>query len=134
MTTFPLRIGTPDGLLFSGDAVRMVLRTITGDRAILANHIDFCTGIGMGEAHFVLEDGTVRKAACIGGMVTMQNGVCRILSTTWEWADDIDKDRAQRAKERAEEKLRKGDLSEKEAMIQEAKLKRALVRLSVKNG
>ncbi len=131
MTAFPLRIGTPDGLLFSGDAVRIVLRTITGDRAILANHIDFCTGIGMGEAHFVLEDGTVRRAACIGGMVTMQNGVCRILSTTWEWDDEIDRDRAQRAKERAEEKLRQGSLSEKEAMIQEAKLKRALVRLSV---
>lgn len=133
MTTFPLRIGTPDGLLFSGDVVRMVLRTITGDRAILANHIDFVTGIGMGEAHFVLEDGTVRKGACIGGMVSMQNGICRILSTTWEWEEEIDKDRAQRAKERAEEKLRKGDLSEKEALVQEAKLKRALVRLSVKN-
>ena len=133
MTTFPLRIGTPDGLLYSGDVVRIVLRTITGDRAILANHIDFCTGIGMGEAHFVLEDGTVRSGACIGGMVTMQNGICRILATTWEWDTEIDKERAQRAKERAEEKLHKGDLSEKEAMIQEAKLKRALVRLSVKN-
>lgn len=133
MTTFPLRIGTPDGLLYSGDVVRMVLRTITGDRAILANHIDFVTGIGMGEAHFVLEDGTVKKGACIGGMVSMQNGICRILSTTWEWEEDIDKDRAQRAKERAEEKLRKGDLTTKEAMVQEAKLKRALVRLSVKN-
>lgn len=133
MTTFPLRIGTPDGLLFSGDVVRMVLRTITGDRAILANHIDFVTGIGMGEAHFVLEDGTVRKGACIGGMISMQNGICRILSTTWEWEEEIDKDRAERAKERAEEKLRKGDLSEKEALVQEAKLKRALVRLSVKN-
>ncbi|MDO4490473.1 MAG: ATP synthase F1 subunit epsilon [Lachnospiraceae bacterium] len=133
MTTFPLRIGTPDGLLYSGDVVRIVLRTITGDRAILANHIDFCTGIGMGEAHFVLEDGSVRAGACIGGMVTMQNGVCRILATTWEWEEEIDKERAQRAKERAEEKLRKGDLSEKEAKVQEAKLKRALVRLSVKN-
>lgn len=133
MTAFPLRIGTPDGLLYSGDVVRIVLRTITGDRAILANHIDFCTGIGMGEAHFVLEDGTVRKGACIGGMITMQNGICRIFSTTWEWDENIDVERAQRAKARAEEKLRKGNLSDKEAQIQEAKLKRALVRLSVKN-
>ena len=63
--------GTPDGLLFSGDVVRVVCRTITGDRAILADHMDFCTGIGMGEAHVVFEDESVRKAACIGGMLTM---------------------------------------------------------------
>ncbi len=63
MKTFPLRIGTPDGLLFSGDVVRVVCRTITGDRAILADHIDFCTGIGMGEARVVLEDGTVQKGS-----------------------------------------------------------------------
>ena len=94
MKTFPLRIGTPDGLLFSGDVVRVVCRTITGDRAILADHIDFCTGIGMGEARVVLEDGTVRKAACIGGMLTMVDGMCRLLATTWEWSDEIDSERA----------------------------------------
>ena len=107
MKTFPLRIGTPDGLLFSGDVVRVVCRTITGDRAILADHIDFCTGIGMGEARVVLEDGTVRKAACIGGMLTMVDGMCRLLATTWEWSDEIDSERAERAKQAAEETLKK---------------------------
>ena len=68
MATFPLRIGTPDGLLFEGNAERIVCRSITGDLAILAGHINYCTALGMGEAHVVLEDGTVRRAACIGGM------------------------------------------------------------------
>ena len=133
MATFPIRIGTPDGMLFSGDVVRVVVRTITGNRAILANHIDFCTGIGMGEAHIVLEDGTVRRAACIGGMLTMNNGVCRVMSTTWEWEEDIDRERAERAKERAEARLKDTSLSEKEIKVAEAKLKRALIRLSIKN-
>ena len=132
MKTFPLRIGTPDGLLFEGAAERIVCRTITGDLAILAGHCNFCTALGMGEAHVVLEDGTRRNAACIGGMLTMMNGVCRLLATTWEWQEDIDEARAQAAKERAEQMLAKGGLSDKEYKIVEAKLQRALVRLSVK--
>ncbi len=132
MKTFPLRIGTPDGLLFSGDVVRVVCRTITGDRAILADHMDFCTGIGMGEAHVVFEDESVRKAACIGGMLTMVDGTCRVLATTWEWSEDIDVERAERAKERAEETLKKTGLSDREYNVAKAKLNRALVRISVK--
>ncbi len=131
MKTFPLQIGTPDGLLFKGDVVRVVVRTITGDRAILADHMDFCTGIGMGEAHVVLEDGTVRRAACIGGMLTMVDGKCRVLATTWEWSEDIDKDRAKNAKERAEETLNKTGLSDREYKVAKAKLNRALVRMSI---
>ena len=50
MKTFPLRIGTPDGLLFEGEAVRVVCRGITGDFAILAGHSNYCTALGMGEA------------------------------------------------------------------------------------
>ena len=63
MKTFPLRIGTPDGLLFEGEAERIVCRTITGDLAILAGHSNFCTALGMGHAHVALPDGTVREAA-----------------------------------------------------------------------
>ena len=132
MKTFPLRIGTPDGLLFEGDAERIVCRTITGDLAILAGHCNFCTALGMGEAHVGLEDGSRRSAACIGGMLTMMNGVCRLLATTWEWQENIDEARARAAKERAEQMIAKGGLSDKEYKIAEAKLQRALVRLNVK--
>ena len=109
MRTFPLRIGTPDGLLFEGEVQRIVCRSITGDLAILAGHCNFCTALGMGEAHVILEDGTSRSAACIGGMLTVMDGNCSLLATTWEWQEDID------------------------AEIVEAKLQRALVRLSVKS-
>lgn len=132
MKTFPLRIGTPDGLLFEGEAERIVCRSITGDLAVLAGHCNFCTALGMGEAHVVLEDGTRKSAACIGGMLSMLDGTCRLLATTWEWQEDIDEARAQAAKKRAEELLAKGGLTDKEYKIVEAKLQRALVRLSVK--
>ena len=133
MNTFSLRIGTPDGLLFEGQVARVVCRTITGDIAILAKHSNFCTALGMGEAHVVMEDESRREAACIGGMLTMMDGECSLLATTWEWKEDIDVARAESAKKRAEEQLAKTGLTEREYKLADAKLKRALVRLSVKN-
>ena len=132
MRTFPLRIGTPDGLLFEGEVQRIVCRSITGDLAILAGHCNFCTALGMGEAHVILENGTSRSAACIGGMLSVMNGTCRLLPTTWEWKEDIDQPRAEKAKKHAEEMLAKGGLTDKEYKIAQAKLQRTLVRLSVK--
>ena len=132
MSTFQLRIGTPDGLIFDGMVERVVCRGITGDFAILARHCNYCTALGMGEARVVLEDGTKREAACIGGMLSVMDGVCSLMATTWEWKEDIDTERANVAKKRAEEMIVKGGLSDKEYKIAQAKLQRALVRLSVK--
>ncbi|MBO4616582.1 MAG: ATP synthase F1 subunit epsilon [Lachnospiraceae bacterium] len=132
MTTFPLRIGTPDGLLFEGNVERVMCRSITGDLAILAGHSNYCTALGMGAAYVVLEDGTRRDAACIGGMLSMMDGECHLLATTWEWADEIDKDRAEAAKKKAEDILARDNLTDKEIRLAEAKLHRALVRIGVK--
>ena len=115
MSTFPLRIGTPDGLLFEGEAERVVCRSITGDLAILARHCNFCTALGMGEASVVMADGSRR-----------------LLATTWEWKEDIDVHRADVAKQKAEEKLAESGLTDQEYKLAQAKLHRALVRLSVK--
>ena len=130
MSTFPLRVGTPDGLLYEGDVARVVCRTISGDLAILPGHCNYCTALGMGEAHIVLEDGTRRNAACIGGMLSVLNGQVRLVATTWEWAEDIDKARAESARKRAEESLAKATEKTARAMA-EARLRRALVRLRV---
>ncbi|MCQ2520467.1 MAG: ATP synthase F1 subunit epsilon [Lachnospiraceae bacterium] len=132
MKTFPIRIGTPDGLLYWGDVERVVCRTITGDVAILADHCNYVSALGMGEAYIVLEDGTKKKAACIGGMLSVMDGSCHLLATTWEWEEGIDKDRAEKAKERAEKVLNTQGLSNKDYAMAQAKLNRALVRLSVK--
>ena len=116
MSTFLLRIGTPDGLLFEGQVQRVVCRGMDGDFAILAGHCNFCTALGMGEAHVVMEDGTRRNAACIGGMLSVMDGTCRLLA----------------ARKRAEELLAEGGLTEREYRIERAKLQRALVRLNIK--
>ncbi len=132
MKTFSLRIGTPDGLLFEGDVERVKCRSMTGDLAILADHTNYCTALGMGEAAVVMPDGERRTAACIGGMITMLDGNCHLLATTWEWKEDIDLERAKAAKAKAEQMLADKNLTDREVRLAEAKLHRALVRLSVK--
>lgn len=133
MRTFPLRIGTPDGLHFEGEVERVACRSIVGDLAILAGHCNFCTALGMGEAYIVLEDGTRREAACIGGMISVVDGTCRLMATTWEWKEDIDEERAAIAKKHAQERLEQKGLTEREYKLAQAKLQRALVRLNVKH-
>ena len=113
--------------MFDDQASQIFLRTIDGDVAIRAGHINYCSGIGMGQAHVTLADGHERYAACIGGMVSMLNGECQVAATTW------DEERAKKAKERAEERLNQKNLSDREQRIAEAKLRRALVRLHVTN-
>ena len=130
MTAFPLKILTPDGVAYDGTVTAVSCRTIDGQIQLLANHIDYTTALGMGEAHITREDGTKRRAACMGGMVSMIDGECRLLATTFEWAEDIDKARAERSKARAEAILaQKTDAREME--LAQARLKRALVRSSV---
>ena len=127
--TFHLKIITVDGLAYEGDVQRLMFRSTHGDLAILARHINYCTAVGMGTAHVIMEDGSERTAACIGGMCSMMDNECHLLPTTWEWSEDIDVERAEAAKARAESKLREDKLSEEARLLTEAKLYRALVRI-----
>ncbi len=133
MASFPLKILTPDGIAFDGKVKSLSCRTICGQVELMARHIDYCTAVGMGEAHITSEDGTIRRAACMGGMLSMIGGQCRLLATTFEWADSIDRERAERSKARAEAVLAQKGIDKHELELAEARLKRALVRSSVAN-
>lgn len=126
---FHLQVVSMDGLEYDGSVQRVTLRTVTGDVAILARHMNYCTAIGMGTASVILEDGSTRTAACIGGMLSMMNNECRVIPTTWEWKEDIDVNRAEAARERAEERLKDQNLDKQTRVRMEAKLYRSLVRL-----
>jgi len=128
--TFRLRIMSMDGVEFKGDVESVSCRAIDGDVAILAHHRNYVTAVGMGAAKIKMEDGTEKKAACIGGMLSMIDNHCSLIVTTWEWQEEIDIERAQNAKERAEDTLTSMNMTEKDYKIASAKLKRALVRLS----
>ncbi|HJD16841.1 MAG TPA: ATP synthase F1 subunit epsilon [Candidatus Fournierella excrementavium] len=131
MTSFPLQIVTPGGQAYDGMAQKLFCRTITGDVAILARHCDYLTAVGMGEARVTAEDGTVRRAACIGGMLSVAGGKVRLMANTFEWAEDIDAARAEASEADAKRQLEQTDLSARDRELATAKLKRAQVRQSV---
>jgi F-type H+-transporting ATPase subunit epsilon len=130
MTPFSLKIVTPDGIRFDGQAEELIVRTTTGDMGFLAGHINCCAPLGMGRATVVV-DGVKRYGACIGGMVSVIDGAVSLVPTTFEWAEDIDLARAERSKERAQAVLDNKTAMNTDIILAKAKLRRALVRKSV---
>jgi len=130
MTPFTLKIVTPDGLIFDGQAEELVVRTTSGDLGILAGHINCVAPLGMGRATVII-DSKRRYAACIGGMVSVVGGEVTLVPTTFEWAESIDAARAEASQQRAEKVLSKKDASDTEVQLAQARLHRALVRKSV---
>ena len=130
MASFPLKIVTPDGLVYDGRAEEVIVRTTTGDMAVMARHINCVCPLGMGQA--VIEtEGQRSTAACIGGMLSVVNGEVTLVPTTFEWADKIDTARADASYQRAQSVLDSKDATDTEIRLAEARLKRALVRKSV---
>ena len=95
-----LEIVTPDKLLFSSDEiVYLGLRTNDGGIPVIAS-------LDIAPMKYRLADGTEGYVAICGGFMEMNANKCTILATIAEMADDIDKARAEAAKERAEERLK----------------------------
>jgi len=127
--TYHLQIVTPDGQCFDGQAVRLIVPTIHGQVGILARHINYVTALGMGQAKVITEDGE-RWAACIGGMMAVTNGDVKVVATTFEWADQIDVERAKASIARAEAMLADPNKDAHTVQYANARIKRARVRLS----
>lgn len=117
---------SPERILFSGDADMVVTRTLDGEVAFLAGHAPFIGALTEHVARLHLSDGNVQRVAVHGGFVEVSGDRCTLLSDVAELPDQIDVERARRARERAEERLRGEDDAEAEAA-----LRRAMVRLEV---
>lgn len=129
MSGFRLQIVTPDGSLFDGTAEAIRLRTNEGYVSIRAGHVDYIAALNVGMAS-VTQDGMTRNAACGGGFVSVEKGEVRLVATTFEYADEIDVQRAETAKQRAEERLAQAR-EERDITLAKAKLSRALNRIEV---
>ena len=130
MNSFSLKIVTPDGEIFDGQAEELIVRTTTGDMGILAGHTNCVAPLGMGLAA-VIADGQKRYGACIGGMVSVLDGQVKLVPTTFEWADAIDVKRAAASEERARAVLADKSAADTDLRLAESRLKRALIRQRV---
>lgn len=132
MSDFRLQIVTPDGSLFDGRAEALRLCTSEGYVSIRAGHADYVAALEIG-AVTLTQNGVTRNAACGGGFLSVEKGEVRLVATTFEYADEIDVERAQRAKQRVEERLADAK-EERDITLAKAKLSRALNRLAVAEG
>ena len=129
MAEFHLQIVTPDGLVFDGAAESLHVRADTGDIEIMRGHEDYFAALGTGRARLTTKDGS-RYASASGGFLSVRGGEVKLVSTTFEFADEIDLSRAKRAKENAEEII-KASSDERMIKLAKAKLSRAINRINV---
>ena len=132
MKQFPLQIVTPDGVKYDAPATGLIVRTGSGDVEILAGHTDLIASVVPGRVK-VRFDGGERIGAASGGFLSVKGGEVRLVATTFEYSDEIDLVRAERAKAAAEEAI-KNKRSDVELDVLKAKLARALCRIRVGSG
>lgn len=131
MTPFRLKIITPEKTFFDGETEQIIARTTVGDVGILNGHEPYCAALGIGQMR-VMIDGQFKRAATSGGIIKVSKEKTVILVQSCEWADEIDVDRAEHAKQVAEDRI-KAAQSDNDLQLAEAKLKRALNRIDAAN-
>lgn len=129
MREFHLQIVTPDGIVFDGDAEGILVRTEEGDVEIMRAHTDYFATLATGRAKLTA-GGEARNASASGGFISVKDGDVQLVTTTFEFADEIDIKRAEIAKERAEATIRTAN-DDKALAVAKAKLARATNRINV---
>uniref|UniRef100_A0A7C4XMN6 ATP synthase epsilon chain n=1 Tax=candidate division WOR-3 bacterium TaxID=2052148 RepID=A0A7C4XMN6_UNCW3 len=127
---FRLEIVTPERLVYSEDVDVLTLPTVQGEISILAKHVPLVSIISPGEIK-IKKDNEIEYMAITGGFVQVLPHKVIILADAAERAEEIDIERAMRARERAQKLMeeKRGDrISHAEAM---AAFQRALVRIKV---
>ena len=101
MTPFKLEIITPDKVFFDGEVENVIVRTTVGDKGILARHEPYVAALPIGKLKVKI-DGQFRVAAVSEGVIKVSDDKTVILAQSCEWGDEIDLERAEAAKRKAE--------------------------------
>lgn len=127
--TFDLKIVASDRDFFQGNCEMIILPAIDGSHGVLPEHESMVTAIRAGEVRFQV-DGEWNLAALGDGFAQILPDHVVVVVDTAEWPEEIDVNRAEEAKERAEDRLRR-----KQALLEyhhtKAALSRAMARLKV---
>ena len=126
---FSLEIITPRGIYLSEEVDSLTIKMTTGYRTFLAGHMPLIGSLAYAPMH-LLKDGKVENFAVHGGAINVTKEKVSVVCNAIERADEIDKDRALAAKERAEKRLAEKDpnIDLKRAQLA---LQRSLIRLEV---
>ena len=125
-----LEVVTPDKLVLSEDVDVVVAPGSEGQFGVLHGHIPFLSSLEEGELWYRIGKKT-EYLAVNGGFSEVLGTKVTILAEAAELAREIDIDRAQKARERAEKRLAEARREELDHVRAEAALRRAVLRLRV---
>ena len=129
MSTIHVRVITPAGIYKEFETPYLNFKTTDGDRGILPNHMPIVASLKIGKMSSE-EDGKRNLYALTGGLLYFHDNHADILTDAIENKDDIDPQRAQASRERAEKRLASADANI-DMRRAELALKRALNRIQV---
>jgi F-type H+-transporting ATPase subunit epsilon len=128
VSTLRLEIVTPERKVFEEDIDMVVVEGVEGQLGILPNHIPLLTALKIGPLR-VKKDGKEEEIAVGGGFMEVTKNKVIILAETAELPEDIDVERAEEARRRAENYLLHRD--EHDQVRAEMALQRAMNRIKV---
>lgn len=127
-----LEIVTPERVVLKDDVRFVVVPGVEGELGFLPDHAPLVSALKIGVLR-LQKEGQTASIAVHGGFVEVRNSRVTVLANAAEKPDEIDKERAERARQRAEERLQtKSDEIDVERA--RAALMRALTRLKVASG
>ena len=85
MKTYKLVISSPEGDLFRDEAVKISVRGVEGDLAVMAGHIPFITTVKECDCSIELENGDIKTGHTDGGILNVAHDTVTLLSGSFEW-------------------------------------------------
>ncbi|WP_170008347.1 F0F1 ATP synthase subunit epsilon [Bacillus fonticola] len=129
MKTVAVSIVTPDGPVYESDVQMVSTKAESGELGIMPGHIPLVAPLTIGSVRLKKADST-DIVTVSGGFLEVRPDKVTILAQSAENADDIDVDRAGRAKQRAEERLNQKNQETIDYKRAELALQRAMNRMS----
>ncbi|OGO87651.1 MAG: F0F1 ATP synthase subunit epsilon [Clostridiales bacterium GWE2_32_10] len=128
-----LQISTPDKDFYDGDADMVIVNSVTGEMGILPKHLPLVTILDIGIIR--IKNGNDEKRVSIdSGFMEIKNSEISILTDSAEWPEDIDLGRAEKARQRAEERINAKKDTHTDFLRAEMSLKRAINRIRNAKG
>jgi F-type H+-transporting ATPase subunit epsilon len=131
MNTVLVEVVTPERVVYSGDARIVVAKGVEGDLGILPNHLPLVTPLKIAPVQIKKVDGSEEFIAVSGGFLEVRKEKITILAQSAELPEDIDVNRAQAAKERAERRIAESGKEAADFKRAQLSLQRAMARLQV---
>lgn len=132
METIKVSVVTPDGPVYESDVEMVITKAQSGELGILPGHIPMVAPLEIGVVRLFKSGSKEEELVAVsGGFLEVRPEKVTILAQAAEKAEDIDVERALRAKERAEQRMRDQKAEDIDFRRAELALQRAINRLTV---